>query len=142
MPHPKDRTKEYPAPLCRGDRAVYLILLLLLVSVSVLLYAKPVSAADAASVHIQSDGAETVYPLSEDRTVSLTSCGYHLTVTIENGSVRVTQSDCPDKSCTAMTPLPMSGGAIVCLPAQVIITVEKEGGDDDDEISSADIILG
>ena len=53
-------------------------------------------------------GVSETFSLSENRVIPVLSNGHALTVTIENGAVSVTESDCPDRNrerpCRPPTP--------------------------------------
>lgn len=74
------------------------------------------------------------YSLNVDRTIELTSNGYHLTVKIEGGEVWVEDADCPDLVCKHTGKISKSGDVILCVPAGVRILV-KGGGDDVDFVA-------
>ena len=74
------------------------------------------------------------YSLNVDRTIELTSNGYHLTVKIEGGEVWVEDADCPDLVCKHTGKISKSGDGILCVPAGVRILV-KGGGDDVDFVA-------
>ncbi len=77
-----------------------------------------------------SDGSEQTYPLADDRTLTLTGNGHTLTVTIEEGAVRVIESTCPDGICR-MGAISRHGEMLVCAPAGIALTVRSQGGDVD-----------
>lgn len=78
------------------------------------------------------------YPLSVDRTVSLSSGGYTLTVEIRDGRACVSDSDCPDKICQRTGWISRKGETVICAPAAVRLTVtDPKGGADD-----ADSVIG
>lgn len=60
---------------------------------------------------------------------------YHLVITATGDGVSVTQSDCPGGDCLHTGTITKAGQSIVCLPEQVIVTLE--GG-----APSPDVILG
>ena len=60
---------------------------------------------------------------------------YHLTVRICGGSVRVSESDCPGQDCVRTGSISRAGQSIVCLPAQVVISLESAA-------SEVDVVLG
>jgi len=74
------------------------------------------------------EGSEE-YSLLEDRTLTLTSRDVTLTVVIQNGSVSVSHSDCPDGICKNSRPISKTGESIVCAPAGIALVVK--GGEDD-----------
>lgn len=74
-----------------------------------------------------------------DRTVTVETPRGNVTVRVENGSVRVTDADCPDGLCVHMPPLDAGsydGASIICVPCGVCVT--KYGADE----SGADIVAG
>ena len=71
-------------------------------------------------------GVSETFSLSENRVIPVFSNGHALTVTIENGAVSVTESDCPDGVCVNSGTISRAGQAVVCVPAQV--TVRVDGG--------------
>ena len=73
------------------------------------------------------EGSHT-YVLSEDRKIEITSGDIHLTVVIEDGSVYVEHSNCPDGICRASGRISKGGETILCAPAGVTLSV-KGGGD-------------
>lgn len=85
---------------------------------------------------IISGGITEQYPLDSEQTLFLSHGGYTLTVTIGNGSVSVTEADCPDRVCVKTGEITRKGEVIVCIPAQIVIRI---GGAIDGE---ADYIAG
>lgn len=71
----------------------------------------------------------------KELTVPLDDGTYHLTVRICGGSVRVSESDCPGQDCVRTGPISRAGQSIVCLPAQVVISLESAA-------SEVDVVLG
>lgn len=69
-------------------------------------------------------------PLITDTDVLVESNGYHFTVTVQNGTVAITQADCPDKICVNTGQISKGGQTVVCLPAKLVVTLEKGGGHD------------
>ena len=49
---------------------------------------------------------------------------YHLTVKLSPDGVEVTDSDCPHQDCVHTAPITRAGQSIVCLPAQIVISLE------------------
>lgn len=52
--------------------------------------------------------------------------GIRLSVVVENGSVYVEHSDCPDKICVNKGKISDAGDTIVCLPARTVVEVVRE----------------
>lgn len=72
------------------------------------------------------DGGETTLPLSEPTTFTVESRGHTLTVVIENGTVRVVETTCPDAICMAAGEISHGGEMLVCVPAGVVIRIPGE----------------
>lgn len=73
---------------------------------------------------VYSDGALIAYlPLDEDAQLRVECAGGYNVITVENGAVRVSEADCPDKVCVSTGSI--SGGAvpIVCLPHKLEVRV-------------------
>ena len=72
--------------------------------------------------------------LTEEKKITIDG-QYHLTVTLTKDGVSVTESDCPGQDCVHTGRITRAGQSIVCLPEQVIVTLEGK-------TPSADVILG
>lgn len=72
--------------------------------------------------------------LTEEKTVSIDGV-YHLTVTLDRTGAAVTDSDCPGQDCLHTGRITRAGQSIVCLPEQVIVTLEGKA-------PSPDVVLG
>ena len=64
--------------------------------------------------------------------------GYTLTVTAEDGGLRVLEADCPTQDCVHTGAISRSGQSIVCLPARIII--QLTGGQADP--GGVDVVIG
>ena len=62
---------------------------------------------------------------------------YHLTVKLSPDGVEVTDSDCPHQDCVHTAPIARAGQSIVCLPAQIVITLTGTPAAD-----APDVIVG
>ena len=86
------------------------------------------------TVRITSQG-ETLYTIdlstAEDDTFVIEKNGQHNTVEIKDHMIRVSEADCPDKTCVKMGWLSSSSMPIVCLPHQLVIGFTDETGDVD-----------
>lgn len=71
------------------------------------------------------DGTElTRLSLREDTVLTLDT-GH--VITVKEGSLTVTKAPCPDLICAHHAPISREGETIVCLPYELVITVEKGG---------------
>lgn len=62
--------------------------------------------------------------LSIDDTIGGTN-----TIVVKNGTVSVTQANCPDLTCVRTGTISHTGEVIACLPHNLIITIEQDGAD-------------
>ena len=64
--------------------------------------------------------------------------GYTLTVTAEDGGLRVSEADCPTQDCVHTGAISRSGQSIVCLPARIIIQLTCGQADP----GGVDVVIG
>ncbi len=84
---------------------------------------------------------EVRYSLSENRTFTVEGDGeLCLIITIADGAVSVTSSDCPDGICVRTGSISRTGESIVCVPAKTVIAIE--GASTDKGVDRADFIIG
>ena len=112
----------------KWDALVVLAVLLLTLGLA----ARPAKSAGELTISIAIDG-ETVErcALSNYEGGTYESRGYTLTVAVENGAVRVSESDCPNQDCVHSGAISRAGQSIVCLPARVAVTLEGAASDYD-----------
>ena len=81
------------------------------------------SVAAKSAVVKDSDNNEYVLDLSKDSaTVVSTELGTNLVV-VENGTVRVSEADCPNHDCVNQGAISKAGQQIVCLPHKLTIDI-------------------
>ena len=79
------------------------------------------------------------YPLSQDQTIQVVQeNGHHNDITIKDGQVSMTFSDCRNQICVESGSISQTKDTIVCLPNKVVIEITGRNGDD----SGVDIITG
>lgn len=89
----------------------------------------PRETAEAAMAEIYLDGA-LIRQLPLDTPTEFEVAGdYHNTVTVRDGQIRITASDCPGEDCVHSGPISAAGRSIVCLPNRLEIRVVS--GDND-----------
>lgn len=112
----------------KGDFLAMGLVLVLAAGLSLLFWARA-RAADHVVARIYQDG-NLVREVSLDHDQTFTLSGaYHNTVTIENGRIAVTHSDCPGGDCVRSGWIGSAGQAIICLPNRVELRVMGSGGD-------------
>ena len=102
-----------------ADRVLFLLLLLL--SLSGILFVKEVLPVGR-TVHIEVNGRPAyILPLDKDRTVTVEGSLGKTLIEIKDQRVRVTDSPCRNKLCIQQGWV--RSGTIICLPNRVVITV-------------------
>jgi len=88
------------------------------------------------SISVTVSGEEIArFPLDEDRTYLIEGKdGGTNFLVIEDGKAWLTEASCPDGLCVHMGKIHASGQSIICLPNQVVVSVEAEASPDDPDI--------
>ena len=82
-------------------------------------------------IEIQVDGKlHSVYSLSENTDVQISTAYGENTVRIQNGKASVVHSSCKDKIEINAGEISRCGESLICLPNRLVITVSGEGGVD------------
>lgn len=87
--------------------------------------------APAEYVKITTTDNELIFPLSQDKSVSIESNEYNLTVEISGETAFVTNSTCKDQVCVHSKKISRGGESIICAPAQVSIEIIGKGNNVD-----------
>lgn len=61
-------------------------------------------------------------------TVNSADGGYN-TITVKDGSISVTDADCPDRICVMTAPISNGIQPIVCMPHKLVIRIETKRGE-------------
>lgn len=122
-----------PKPM---DALVVIIVVAFAVMTAVFVYGKNRGEALTATVKHRGQVAAQVAlsTLTEEKKITIDG-QYHLTVTLTKDGVSVTESDCPGQDCVHTGRITRAGQSIVCLPEQVIVTLEGK-------TSAPDVVLG
>lgn len=125
----------------RFSFADVLVMLSVLLIASLLLFGSFRSSGNDSSdlrLVIRTPTETLTYPLSTDRTVTVSSGNITLTVEIRDGRARVSDSDCPDKICQRTGWISRKGETVICAPAAVRLTItDPKGG-----VGDADSVIG
>lgn len=113
------------------------VMLILAVAAAVFLIRGVTAPAAEVFVITTPDSSET-HPLSHPASFTVTSNGYNLTIMLEDGKVRVENSDCPDHTCQNSGSISKRGESIVCVPAEVVISIPSDSSAETNE----DFIIG
>lgn len=107
--------------------SITIIVLVLLVSFQ--------NGTDGKQVYIVSGDSEYYYQLDENRTINIPGPFGVTTIEIEDESISVTDSPCPDKICIHQGKINQPGQWIACLPNEILITITGKTEEFTDEIS-------
>lgn len=90
---------------------------------------------EKAQLRITVDGEEYgIYSLEEDQVIHI---GDTNVCVIKDGSVTMTEADCPDHLCMKQKRISKTGGTIVCLPNRVVLEiVSRESSEGPDVVAS------
>ena len=83
------------------------------------------AASEGRQVHVKDgDREEHAIPLDEDGTYTFsTSLGTN-TIEVKGGTVNMESADCPNQDCVEQGAIDDETGMIVCMPHQLLVTVE------------------
>lgn len=113
-------------PLKPGDGlALALVLLLTLLSAAAAYSGRRLSG----EVRIRTETGSFVYPLGQERTVTVDSATGPFVVIISGGTVRVAEAHCPEQLCVLSPPISRPGESIACLPGRILITIQRKNGE-------------
>lgn len=99
-------------------------------------HAMQTSSHDALVVRVHDgDGNTHVYSLGQDGEHVITSSLGTNTISIQDGSVRMAQADCPNQSCLQQEPVSRPGPQIICLPHKLWIEVVGAGDKDEGSLN-------
>ena len=118
--------------LKHGDYGVIVLALLAVAGLAVAVYGQDAS---PVMVRIECEGRTWVYPIDEDRRVSIEGPRGDTVVQIKDSLVRVKESPCPHKLCVSQGWQKHPGAWVACLPNRVIVSIEGERDGDIDGLS-------
>lgn len=74
-----------------------------------------------------------IYDINEDQTIKVPQEGHQNNITIKDGVVSMTYSDCKNQVCVETHSISQTKDSIVCLPNKVMVEIvsENQGGDID-----------
>lgn len=87
------------------------------------------------TVQVISAGQETDYPLEQDQTLQIVAPdGGFNTLVIKDGTVQVSDADCPDRVCVSMGAISQTGQSIICMPHQLVVRIASDSQEIDGEV--------
>ena len=114
---------------CKTDLIAVVIVAALAILVAVCFLPKESAAPVQAQIFRDGELIKTI-SLEEETTFTVTG-KYTNTVTVANGAVAITASDCPGEDCVHSGAIRSSGRSIVCLPNAVEVRVVNSTSDVD-----------
>lgn len=117
-----DGIKDYPSlsPITFRPQGIVLLILLIVFSVAVPVYAGLGSDEPGSLAQIKIDGQIV-------KELDLTQDGEwdnnDFSILVHQGSLRVVHSNCPDQICVLRGPIKREGEAVVCVPNRILITI-------------------
>ena len=66
------------------------------------------------------------YPIDTDRVITVDTGSGINEITVNNGETYVSYADCPQGICAHHKPVSRSGESIICVPHEVVISIESE----------------
>lgn len=113
---------------------ILLIVIIVLVAFFSFLLHELVGGKGAGCVTVKVEGEITgVYSLAEDREVSIN--GGTNVLKIHNGSADMIEADCPDKLCVNQKKISKNGESIICLPNEVVVTIDSDENSEFDAVA-------
>ena len=113
----------------KGDLLAIAAVLILAIAVAVSYLPKDVSGPVKAEVYLE---GELVKTLSLDEDICFEVLGnYTNEITVANGQISITASDCPGEDCVHSGAISSTGRSIVCLPNEVEVRVISGASDVD-----------
>ena len=117
----------------KGDILAIVLVAMLAVFVAVCFLPKEIQGAVSAEIYQDGSLVKTL-SLSEDMTFQIEG-KYRNEITVQNGEIAITASDCPGEDCVHSGPIHSSGRSIVCLPNGVEVRVVNG-------VSDVDFVVG
>ena len=114
---------------CKGDLLAVALVVILAVSVAVCFLPKNTSAPVQAEIYQDGNLLKTVS--LEEETSFVVTGKYTNTITVEDGRIAITASDCPGEDCVHSGGIHTTGRSIVCLPNGVEVRVVNASSDVD-----------
>lgn len=117
----------------KADIVLFVILLIFGLALSAVSF---FSGTSGQKVQVEVDGkAYGVYALAENQTIEIEENGHLNKITIKDGTVQMSYSDCKNQICVHDGAISMTNQSIICLPNKVM--VEITGGEEElDAISN------
>ena len=118
----------------RRDALVAAAVVALAVVTALLVYGPRTGAGQLTAVitqHGQTVRTVALTGLDKELVIPLDDGTYHLTVRVSGDAAYIADSDCPGQDCVHTGAITRAGQSIVCLPAQVVVSLVSTSSDVD-----------
>ncbi len=117
----------------KGD--IILIIGIIVFSISSIFYIKNFLITDTdnslASIQVNGKEVETIDLNNFEGTMEFeTEYGFNI-ISVEDGKIRISKSDCPDQICVLQGNVHKSGETIVCLPNKFVIEIKGDSSENE-----------
>lgn len=117
----------------KGD--IILIIGIIVFSISSIFYIKNFLITDTdnslASIQVNGKEVETIDLNNFEGTMEFeTEYGFNI-ISVEDGKIRISKSDCPDQICVLQGNVHKSGETIVCLPNKFVIEIKGDNSENE-----------
>ncbi len=85
--------------------------------------------ADQIQVYSEGKVVKSIPLPAEDQKFEVSNSHGHVIVSIKDGAVSVTESNCRDQVCVHTKPITRGGEMIVCLPNKIYVEIKKQKND-------------
>ena len=117
-------------------KADFIVIAAVLVVIGVLCLVLYGAGKTGSFVQVELDGTVTeTLPLDKDTQKQIETPYGTNTLVIKDGTVTVTDADCPDKICVRHPSVSRSGESIICLPHRLVISIVDGSGDDEIDLA-------
>ncbi len=106
---------------------IILISAILISAAAIFVFSVFLKTSDYAEIVIIGNEKTQTVSLKENAEYKINSRNISLDITVKNGEIFVSHSDCRDGICRNTPPISKNGQSIVCAPAGLIIRVVAEG---------------
>lgn len=110
----------------RLNLIVALVLVVLALGGAAATYAFGESTDARSAVVRDADGNEYAFALDQDAEQTITSSAGSNIIVVEDGTVRVSEADCPNHDCVEQGSISKAGQQIVCLPHELTVDISDE----------------
>lgn len=110
------------------DYLIFAVIMSLALWIGFFLYAEKTG---ARNLVIEAPTGKWIYPLTDTRTVNIPGALGETVIRIENNTVFILASPCPNKTCMSASSLKKTGDWNACLPNKIFLHIEGTQDEED-----------